>query len=128
MGSLASEFVDLATELLSEFDERTTDLIQLEETPVEFNPVTGEDESGTPTITDLVGVVVEFENKFTNTVSTSSDNNTIQSGDKLLKITNKKEPVMGDKILLDGLKYSIVSISPSRYTNKTILYTVHLRR
>ena len=123
MVSLASEFEILAMDLLSEFDERTNDFIQLEQTTVDFNPTTGEDELGTPIIINLVGVVVAFSNDFTN-----STNNTIQSGDQLLKITSEIEPLMGNKILLDGLKYSIVSISPSRYTNKTILYTVHIRK
>lgn len=126
MASLASEFEILAIELLSEFDERrTNDFIQLEQTPVDFNPTTGEDELGTPVIINLVGIVVEFTNKFT---STGGEKNTIQSGDQLLKITSSVEPFMGDKILLDGLKYSIVDISPSRYTNKTLLYTVHIRK
>ncbi len=128
MVSLASEFENLATELLLEFDERTNDSIQLEQTPVDFNPTTGENELGTPIITNLVGVVVQFTNEFTNVTSTRGSNNTIQSGDQLLKITSKIEPFTGDKILLDGLKYSIVAISPSRYTNKTILYTVHIRK
>ncbi len=123
MVSLASEFEILARDLLSEFDERTNDSIQLEQTPVVFNPTTGEDELGTPIIINLVGIVVKFNNNFTN-----GSNNTIQSGDQLLKITSEIEPTMGNKILLDGLKYSIVSISPSRYTNKTILYTVHIRK
>lgn len=130
MASLASEFEILAIELLSEFDERrTNDFIQLEQTPVDFNPTTGEDELGTPVIINLVGVVVEFTNEFTNEfTSTGGEKNTIQSGDQLLKITSSVEPFMGDKILLDGLKYSIVDISPSRYTNKILLYTVHIRK
>ena len=130
MASLASEFEILATDLLSEFDERrTNDFIQLEQTPVGFNPITGEDELGTPVFINLVGVVVEFTNEFTNEfASTGGEKNTIQSGDQLLKITSSVEPFMADKILLDGLKYSIVDISPSRYTNKTLLYTVHIRK
>ena len=128
--SLASNFQGVATRLLSKFDERTpgVDSIQLEFTPVSFNPSTGEDEPDTPIIKDLIGVVVSFNKEFTNSVRTGGNNNTVESGDQLLKITSEIEPLMGDKILLDGLKYSIVSISPSRYTNKTILYTIHLRK
>lgn len=128
MVSLVDEFANLATELISEFDERVNDSIQLEQTPVDFNPTTGEDELGTPVVINLVGVIVGFNNDFTNATSIIGSNNTIQSGDQLLKITNVIEPTMDDKILLDGLKYSIVSISPSRYTNNTILYTVHIRK
>lgn len=126
--SLTTKFQNTATQLLSKFDERvpSVDSIQLEQTPVSFNPITGEDEPGTPVITDLIGIVVEFGIFFTNYANINR--NTIQTGDQLLKITAATEPLMGDKILLDGLKYSIVSISPSRYTNKTILYTVHLKR
>lgn len=128
MVSLVDEFANLVTELISEFDERVNDSIQLEQTPVDFNPTTGEDELGTPVVINLVGVIVGFNNDFTNATSIIGSNNTIQSGDQLLKITNVIEPTMDDKILLDGLKYSIVSISPSRYTNNTILYTVHIRK
>lgn len=128
MVSLASEFENLARDLLLEFDERITDAIQLEQTPVTFNPTTGENELGTPVLINLVGVVIQFTNEFTNATSTRGNKNTIQSGDQLLKITSRIEPFTDDKILLDGLKYSIVDISPSRYTNKTILYTVHIRK
>ena len=110
------------------FDERVVgiDSIQLEQTPVSFNPNTGEDEFGTPVLINLVGVVVVFNREHTNAASTNG--NVIESGDQVLKIDSATEPKMNDKVLLDGLKYSIVSINPSRYTNRTILYTVHLRR
>lgn len=126
--SLATKFQNTATKLLLKFDERVlgVDSIQLEQTPVIFNPVTGEDEPETPIITDVIGVSVKFGREYTNGANTNG--NTIQAGDQLLKISNRTEPFMGDKILMDGLKYSIVSISPSRYTNKTILYQVHIRR
>lgn len=126
--SLAIKFQDTATRLLSKFDERISGInsIQLEQTPVIFNPVTGEDELGTPVIIDLVGVVVKFDRRFTN--GANARGNTIQTGDKLLKITADIEPLMGDKILMDGLKYSIVDISPTRYTDLDILFTIHLRR
>ena len=125
--SRALKFQKTASRLLKKFDERTSgvDSIQLEHTPVSFNPETGENELGTPVITDLVGVSVEFGEEFTNS---SGAKNTVQSGDQLLKITSDIEPLMGDKILIDGLKYSIVSIFPSRYTNVTLLYTVHIRK
>lgn len=125
--SLATKFQSTATRLLSKFDERVSgiDSIQLEQTILSFNPITGEDELGTPVIVDLIGVVVKFNREFTNA---GGNKNTIQTGDQLLKITNAIEPLMGDKILIDGLKYSMVDISPSRYTNKTIIYTIHLRR
>lgn len=126
--SLTVKFQNTAIRLLSKFDERVlgVDSIQLEQTPVSFNPITGEDEPGTPVITDLIGVVVKFGIFFTN--DANANGNTVETGDQLLKITATTEPLMGDKILLDGLKYSIVSISLSRYTNQTILYTVHLKR
>ena len=122
--SLATRFKNTANRLLGKFDERESgvDSIQLWRTPVTFNPTTGENEPGTTVITDLVGVSVEFDQEFTN-----SSDNAIQSGDQLLAITSAIEPFMSDKILLDGLKYSIVSILPSRYTNATILYKIHLR-
>lgn len=128
--SLALKFQGIATKLISKFDERVSgvDSIQLEQTPVIFNPSTGEDEPGTPVIIDLVGVVVKFDKEYTNKTMSNSVGNTVQTGDQLLKITAANEPLMGDKILLDGLKYSIENISPSSYTNQTILYSLHLRR
>lgn len=126
--SLALKFRDVATRLLSKFDERVMDVdsIQLEQTSIVFNPVTGEDEPGTPVITNLVGISVRFDEEFTNSAST--DGNTIQAGDQLLKITDTTEPKMRDKILMDGMKYSIVSISPSSYTGLVLLFSVHIRR
>ncbi len=125
--SLAAKFQNTATRLLSKFDERVSgvDSIQLEQTPVSFNPESGEDEPEESVVTDLVGVVVNFGREYTNG---ANNGNTVQAGDQLLKISAAKEPFMGDKILLDGLKYSIESISPVRYSNRTIMYTVHLRR
>lgn len=126
--SLALKFKDVAFRLLAKFDERTAgvDSIQLEQIPVSFNPTTGEYEFGTSVFFNLVGVVVDFNKEHTNAASTNG--NVIQAGDQLLKIDSTIEPKMNDKILLDGLKYSIVSIDPSRYTNRTLLYTVHLRK
>jgi len=129
--SLALKFQRLSDMLLLKFDERTSDIdaIQLEQIHVILNPSTREDEPGTPIITNLIGVVSKFDREYTNANSNTNNNtNTIEAGDQLLKITSAVEPLMGDKISFDGLKYSIVSISPSRYTNKTILYTVHLRK
>lgn len=126
--SLALKFKDVAFRLLAKFDERTigVDSIQLEQTSVSFNPTTGENELGTVVFFNLVGVVVDFSKEHTNAVN--ANGNVIQAGDLLLKIDSTIEPKMNDKVLLDGFKYSIVSIDPSRYTNRTILYTVHLRR
>jgi len=126
--SKAVKFQNTATRLLTKFDERTlgVDSIQLEQISVSFNTETGENEQGFPVITDLSGVSVGFGREYTN--GNNANGNTVQTGDQLLKITSAIEPFMGDKILIDGLEYSIVSISPSRYTNKTILYTVHIRR
>lgn len=126
--SLATKFRNTASRLLTKFDERVpgVDSIQLEQTPVIFNPITGEDELGVPVLTDLIGVVVKFDKRFTN--SANAKGNTIQAGDQLLKITADVEPSMGDKIFMDGLEYSIVDISPTRYTNLDILFTIHLRR
>jgi len=126
--SLALKFQNLAFKLLAKFDERTVgvDSIQLEQISVSFNPTTGENEPGTAVFFNLVGVVVAFSRKYTNAISTNG--NVIQAGDQLLKVDSTIEPKMGDKVLLDGLKYSIVSINLSRYTNRTILYIVHLRR
>lgn len=126
--SRALRFQNIASRLLAKFDERIVgvDSIQLEQTPVSFNPTIGEDEFGTPVFFDLVGVAVGFSKEHTNKISTNG--NVIQAGDQLLKIDSTIEPKMNDKILLDGFKYSIVNIDPSRYTNRTILYTVHLRK
>lgn len=126
--SRALRFQNIASRLLAKFDERIVgvDSIQLEQTPSSFNPITGEYEFGTPVFFNLVGVAVSFSKEHTNAISTNG--NVIQAGDQLLKIDSTVEPKINDKILLDGLKYSIVSIDPSRYTNRTILYTVHLRK
>lgn len=110
MSSLATRLAATADRLLNKFDERTTaDQIQISRpaTGPTFNPVSGEDEFGSPVLTNVVGV---------------------QTGDQLLKLTAEFEPLRGDQVIIDGVTYLIVKITPVRYTDTTISYTVHIRK
>lgn len=124
MASFAQRMQGVADRLLNQFDERPSSskitLRRKSTSSFDF-------ERGANVITDgeslsLTGVVVPY--------STSLINGTaIQSGDIKLSITNAVEPLMGDKVYIDGKEYSIVSIVPVAYTGKdlTINYFVQIR-
>lgn len=121
----ASDMSDVATDLLNEFDERTGDnkiILQRNSTSV-WNETIAEEVITAGEKIPLTGVAVPYSQSMI-------DGTTIQSGDIKLTITNGVEPHQQDKIILDGVQYSIMPIKPFAYTGKdqTIAYAIQLRR
>lgn len=121
----ASDMADVATDLLNEFDEREGDnkiKLKKNSAPV-WDEVLGEDVITPLPLVDLTGVAVPYSQGLV-------DGTTIQSGDIKLTITNGVKPLAQDKILLDGVEYSVVGIDPFAYTgeDQAIAYAVQIRR
>ena len=123
--SFSEDMQQVATELLTEFDERPVGgKIQLvKNSAAVWNPVLAEDVITPGATIDLTGVAVPYSQSMIN-------GTTIQTGDIKLTITNGVEPEQQDKILLDGVQYSIMPISHFAYTGKdlTIAYAIQIRR
>ena len=121
----ASEMADVATDLLTEFDERPVGgKIQLQKNSVAvWDPVLAEEVITQGALIDLVGVAVPYSQGLV-------DGSTIQSGDIKLTVTMGTEPLAQDKVILDSVEYSIISITPFAYTGKplTIAYSIQIRR
>ena len=125
MPSFAEEMQQVATELLTEFDERpVSNKIQLiKNNSSVWNETLAEDVITEGATITLTGVATPYSQSMVN-------GTTIQAGDIKLTITSATEPLAQDKISLDGVQYSIVSISPFAYTGKqtTIAYALQVRR
>ena len=123
--TFATDMQQVATELLTEFDERPVGgKIQLQKNSVAvWDPVLAEDVITPGALIDLTGVAVPYSQGLV-------DGTAIQSGDIKLTVTNGVEPEQQDKIILDGVEYSIMPIQPFAYTGKslTIAYAIQIRR
>ena len=123
--SFATDMQDVATELLTEFDERPAgSKIQLQKNSSSvWDEILAEDVITPGALIDLTGVAVPYSQGMV-------DGTTIQSGDIKLTVTLATEPFAQDKILLDGVEYSIVTIVPFAFTGKplTIAYAIQIRR
>ena len=123
--TFATDMQQVATELLTEFDERPADgKIQLiKNSSAVWDEILAEDVITEGATIDLVGVAVPYSQSMV-------DGTTIQTGDIKLTVTLATEPLAQDKIILDGVEHSIVSITPFAYTGKplTIAYAIQIRR
>ena len=121
----AAEMSQVATDLLTEFDERSDDnKIKLKRNSVAvWDPVIAENVITPGDVIALTGVAVPYNQGMV-------DGTTIQAGDIKLTVTNLVEPNQQDKIEVDGVEHSIISIMPFAYTGKdqTIAYAIQLRR
>jgi len=122
--SLSARFKNTADRLLNKFDERESgqkiNIRRLTGDPV-WDSTLGQMVFPNSEFVEIVGVVTSFDLSLVN-------DNTIQGGDLLIKITADVAPSMSDKIIIDNDEYSIVSIDPVRYTNTTILYSLQVRQ
>lgn len=122
--SFATEMQELATELLSAFDERAGDnrimLIQAGERT--WDAVEDEYVFAADVETPLVGVAVPYNEATIN-------GTTIQAGDVQLVLTNAIEINAESRIRLDGKEYSVVAPNALAFTGKdlTIAYKVQVR-
>ena len=121
----AAEMSQVATDLLTEFDERSDDnKIKLKRNSVAvWDPVIAENVITPGDVIALTGVAVPYNQGMV-------DGTTIQAGDIKLTVTNLVEPSQQDKIEVDGVEHSIISVMPFTYTGKdqTIAYAIQLRR
>lgn len=119
--SFSDEMREMATELLTEFDERTTKVKLITLGAKTF--VDGEHVFGDNTEQDLTGVASSYSNALVN-------GTTIRSSDVRFVATYAVTPIQSDKVVLDGSQYSIVAITPSAYTgiDKVISYEIQLRK
>ena len=123
--SFAKRMQGVADKLLNKFDERTGDnkIMLIKAGASSYNETTRETEFEPDTIIPLTGVVVPYSSGLV-------DGTAIQAGDARLTVTNEQEPLHPDKILLDGVEWSIVDIDPYAYTGKdlTIAYAIQIRK
>jgi hypothetical protein len=123
--TFATDMQQVATELLTEFDERPVGgKIQLQKnSSAVWDEILAEDVITPVALIDLTGVAVPYSQSLVN-------DTTIQSGDIKLTVTMATEPLAQDKVILDGVEHSIVSINPFAYTGKplTIAYAIQIRR
>lgn len=121
--SFAKRMQGVADRLLDKFDERTQKIQLKRNSSAVWDEDLAEDVITDGAILDLTGVAVPY-------VQGLIDGTTIQNGDIKLTITKDVEPNAQDKVILDGVEYSIISITPFAYTGKdlTIAYALQLRR
>ncbi len=81
----------------------------------------GEFLPGIDTTIDLVGVTVNFADSEIN-------NTTILAGDVKVIVTDNEQIKLNDKLLIDGIEWSVVSEPKSNYCGIPICYAVQARR
>ena len=133
--SFATEMMDMATEVLGDFDERTGDnrLAILKQGAIVWNPTTGEDEIGASVKYFLTGV------ERTN-LSDLVNGTTIHQGDELItasvKIVDEAGvnvdyvPRVNDKMLIDSVEWSIVAVPHANFTGNDLIvvYKMQVRK
>ena len=112
-----------AARLLSKFDERETKAVLIRAGSQQWDPI--EDELITLPATDheLTGVAVSYSHNLIN-------GTTILNDDIKFVCTHEHEPKTADKVHLDGVDYSVVSVKANAYTglDKVINYEIQLRK
>lgn len=122
--SFATDMQAMATELLTEFDERTGDgrIMLIQPGEKVWDDLEDEYVFAEGTETPLVGVATPYDESTIN-------GTTIQVGDVKLTLTNAVEITAESRIRLDGKEYSVVMPNAAAYTGKdlTIVYKVQIR-
>ena len=123
--SFATDMQQVADELLTEFDERPADqkIKLLLSGGQVWNPADNSFDTQPDTEHDLTGVAVPYAKGLV-------DGTMIQAGDVRLTVTRAEEVTTADKVQLDSVQYSVVSVAPYSYTGDAlnIAYQVQLRR
>ena len=70
---------------------------------------------------DLVGVTVPFSASLVNGTA-------IHAGDVQVAVTSAVEPTMDDKLMIDGVQWSIVAQPLVQYTGAAICYKIQARK
>ena len=118
-----NEMREMATELLTEFDERATKTKLLTVTDGAWNATTGENDAQTIVSSDLTGVASSYAQSLIN-------GSTIRAGDVKFFSTLEPVPTQADKVLLDGFEWSIVAVVPYAYSglDLVIAHEIQLRK
>lgn len=105
-------------QLLAEFG----DTCQIVKTtnPV-VDPVTGEPSGGGTTSTDVLGVLVSYEEKLV-------DGETIMRGDRQAIVQAEVEPVFGDVFVELGGSWSVVNVEAVKPASLAVVYILQVRR
>tara|TARA_R110000744_G_scaffold14616_4_gene41441 strand:- start:630 stop:1034 length:405 start_codon:yes stop_codon:yes gene_type:complete len=133
--SFASKMQGVANKLLSKFDERTGDdrLAILKQGSVVWNDTKAENEFGPDVKYFLTGTQVNIDAGLV-------DGSTIKQGDMMLTVSTvivdssgtvvDYTPRTADKILIDGVEWSIVNTPHSNYTGNalTVVYKMQVRK
>lgn len=120
---LAARMQKVADRLLIKYDERVTKIVLVQQSAKVWNATTAEYEFQSDVPVDVTGVAVPY-------IDSLVDGTTIQAGDIKLTITRAIKPTLKDKVILDGVEYSIVSVTPYQYTGAelNIAFAVQLRK
>ena len=116
--SLAKRMQQTATRLLNKFDESNGRIKLVRKGASYFDPILGEEVISPDVTIDLVGVTVVFDQSLVN-------GTTIQAGDVMVIATSAEKPTIQDKVLIDGVQWSIVSQPVVDYTGVAICYKIH---
>lgn len=117
----ASKMQGVATRLLTKYDEAPGRLVLLRVGPPVWDDTLAEMVPGAVEQLPLTGVTVPFS-------AALVDETTIQSGDVQAIVTSAQEPKAGDKLLIDGVQWSIVGQPLVQYTGLAICYKIHARK
>ena len=122
--SFAGRMQGVATKLLTKYDEspsgsRRIKLVR-KGVPV-WSDEYAEMLPGVDETIDLVGVTVPFSASLVN-------GTTIHAGDVQAIVTSAVEPTMDDKLMIDGVQWSIVAQPLVQYTGTAICYKIQARK
>ena len=90
--------------------------------PVTVDPVNGTVTGGAPQVFEVIGVVVDYEEKLV-------DGETIMRGDRQAYIQANQEPKQADTFAeANGVVWAIVDVNPVNPAGLAVVYALQLRR
>lgn len=122
--TFAKKMQAVNNKLINKFSERVTGEFYLIRPGAKvYNPAIGDYDRGAPTNINITGLSINFSANMVN-------GTTVQDGDVMIKMTTDVEPLMNDKVFMDGSEWSIVSLPHILYTGASIpiSYQMHLRK
>ena len=118
---LAARMQKTATRLLGKFDESDGRIKLVRKGIPTWDNDAGEFLPGIDATIDLVGVTVDFDESEIN-------NTTILAGDVKVIVTSNEPIKLNDKLLIDGIEWSVVSEPKANYTGIPICYMMQARK
>ena len=117
----AARMQKVAKKLLTKFDESDGRIQLLNKGAPTWDESLGEYVPGVDELINLVGVTVPFNLALV-------DGTTIQAGDVQVIVTSDTQISIDDKLIIDGVQYSIVREPLAQYTGVAIVYKAQCRR